>query len=326
MPQSGPQIDTTTPTLTSVVDSPATGDLGVGKSVTLTLNLNEAVTVSGGTPTLTLNDGGVATYSGGSGTNALTFTYTVGAADVNVASLAASSVNLNGATIANGAGTTASLSLSGVSQSGPQIGATTPTLVASGRTVTLLGGSTETIIGSNDTIQALGSGDTIAVVGSGDTVNARAGDTITIGGNGQTGSIDTLSGSSETVILQANSNLNVLGSTDAITVGANSNLSVTGHGDTVILGSGDNLWFSSATTSEVVVGKGVGATIESFVPGAHDIIDLINGAGGYSTTAAVMSALTSDGAGGSFLALGANTLHIMHVAPSALTAQNFKIG
>ena len=36
------------------------------------------MTVAGGTPTLTLNDGGTATYSGGSGTNALTFSYTVG--------------------------------------------------------------------------------------------------------------------------------------------------------------------------------------------------------------------------------------------------------
>ena len=36
------------------------------------------MTVAGGTPTLTLNDGGTATYIGGSGTNALTFSYTVG--------------------------------------------------------------------------------------------------------------------------------------------------------------------------------------------------------------------------------------------------------
>ena len=77
--QSGPQIDTTTPTITSLDESPASGDLNAGKTVTLTLNLNEAVTVAGGTPTLTLNDGGTATYTGGSGTNALTFSYTVGA-------------------------------------------------------------------------------------------------------------------------------------------------------------------------------------------------------------------------------------------------------
>ncbi len=77
--QTGPQIDTTTPAITSLVESPASGDLNAGKTVTLTLNLSEAVTVAGGTPTLTLNDGGTATYTGGSGTNALTFSYTVAA-------------------------------------------------------------------------------------------------------------------------------------------------------------------------------------------------------------------------------------------------------
>ena len=77
------QIDTTTPSVSSVVTSgtgitAGAGDLGVGSVVTLTVNLSEAVTVAGGTPTLTLNDGGTATYTGGSGTNALTFSYTVG--------------------------------------------------------------------------------------------------------------------------------------------------------------------------------------------------------------------------------------------------------
>ena len=62
------QIDTTAPTVTSVVASgtgitAGSGDLGVGSVVTLTLNLSSAVTVAGGTPTLTLNDGGTATYT-----------------------------------------------------------------------------------------------------------------------------------------------------------------------------------------------------------------------------------------------------------------------
>src|SRR5258706_16124753 len=81
--QAGPQIDTTTPTVASLVASgtgitAGAGDLGAGKVVTLTLNLNEAVKVAGGTPTLTLNDGGTATYTGGNGTKALTLSYTVG--------------------------------------------------------------------------------------------------------------------------------------------------------------------------------------------------------------------------------------------------------
>ena len=86
--------------------------------------MSEAVTVntSGGTPTLTLNDGGVATYTGGSGTNALTFSYTV-AAGQNTSSLAATAVNLNGATVINANGN-ANLSFAGLTQNGPQVDGT----------------------------------------------------------------------------------------------------------------------------------------------------------------------------------------------------------
>ena len=125
--QSGPQIDTITPTITSLAESPSSGDLNAGKTVTFTLNLNEAVTVAGGTPTLTLNDGGTAAYSGGSGTNALTFSYTIGAGQ-DTAALAATAVNLNSATVTDGVGNAANLSLSGLTQSGPQIDALTPTV------------------------------------------------------------------------------------------------------------------------------------------------------------------------------------------------------
>ena len=121
------QIDTSAPTISSLTESPASGDLNAGKTVTLTLNLSEAVTVAGGTPTLTLNDGGIATYTGGSGTNALTFSYTVGAGQ-NTSALAATAVNLNSATVTDGAGNAANLSLTGLTQSGPQIDTTTPTV------------------------------------------------------------------------------------------------------------------------------------------------------------------------------------------------------
>jgi hypothetical protein len=137
---SGLAVDPPTgPTVSSVVESPSTGDLNAGKTVTLTLNLGAAVTVAGGTPTLTLNDGGTATYTGGSGSSALTFSYTVGSSDTNVASLAATAVNLNGATIKDGSGNPASLSLSGITQAGPQIDTTTPSVssvVASGTGIT----------------------------------------------------------------------------------------------------------------------------------------------------------------------------------------------
>ena len=68
--------------------------------------------MAGGTPTLTLNDGGTATYSGGSGTSALTFSYTVGAGQ-NTSDLTVTAVNLNAATITDGAGNAANLSPAG---------------------------------------------------------------------------------------------------------------------------------------------------------------------------------------------------------------------
>ena len=117
--------DLTPPTISSLIESPSSGDLNAGKTVTFTLNFNEAVTVAGGTPTLTLNDGGIATYTGGSGSNALTFSYTI-AAGQNIANLAATAVNLNSATVKDGAGNAANLSLSGLTQSGPQIDTTPP--------------------------------------------------------------------------------------------------------------------------------------------------------------------------------------------------------
>ncbi len=134
------QIDTTTPTVASVVASgtgitAGAGDLTTSKVVTLTLNLSEAVTVAGGTPTLTLNDGGTATYTGGTGTNALTFSYTIGAGQ-NTADLAVTAVNLGTATVTDGAGNAANLAGAVTNPSGTlQIDTTAPTvasLVASG--------------------------------------------------------------------------------------------------------------------------------------------------------------------------------------------------
>ena len=138
------QIDTTAPTVASVAASgtgitAGSGDLGAGSVVTLTVNLSEAVTVAGGTPTLTLNDGGTATYTGGSGTNALTFSYTVGAGQ-NTADLAVTAVNLNGATVKDGAGNAANLTGAVTNPSGTlQIDTTAPTVasvVASGTGIT----------------------------------------------------------------------------------------------------------------------------------------------------------------------------------------------
>jgi hypothetical protein len=101
-------IDTTAPTVSTVIASPATADFDVGQVITLTLSMSEAVTVAGGAPTLLLNDGGTARYASGSGTSALTFAYTV-AAGQNIADLMVTGSALNGATILDGAGNAVNL-------------------------------------------------------------------------------------------------------------------------------------------------------------------------------------------------------------------------
>jgi uncharacterized repeat protein (TIGR03803 family) len=107
-------------TLTSVTEQPATGKLFLGDTMTVTLGFAGDVTVTGA-PELILNDGGTATYDGGSGSSALTFSYTVVAGNTPVASLAVSSVNLNGGTIDDSAGDSVDLSLGGLTQNGPAI-------------------------------------------------------------------------------------------------------------------------------------------------------------------------------------------------------------
>ena len=119
----------TTPVINAIAETPSSGYLNAGKTVTYTLTMNEAVTVNtaGGSPTLALNDGGTATYVGGSGTNALTFSYTV-LAGQNTPDLMVSAVNLNGATVKDSAGNATNLSLTGIAQGSPTIDTTPPTL------------------------------------------------------------------------------------------------------------------------------------------------------------------------------------------------------
>ena len=65
----------------------------------MTLNLSEAVTVAGGTPTLTLNDGGTATLHRRLRQQGANLHATPWRSVQNTARLAATAVNLNGATI-----------------------------------------------------------------------------------------------------------------------------------------------------------------------------------------------------------------------------------
>jgi hypothetical protein len=91
--------------VTNVTASPSTGEVSSGQKVTLTLVMNEAVTVNttGGSPTLSLSDSATATYDANASSPSaatLVFDYTVGATD-ETANLQVAQVNLNGATISD---------------------------------------------------------------------------------------------------------------------------------------------------------------------------------------------------------------------------------
>jgi beta-glucanase (GH16 family)/Ca2+-binding RTX toxin-like protein len=129
-----PMTVSTGPGVSGITIAPASGDLTVGATVTLTVTFSAAVTVAGGVPSLALNDGGSASYGSGSGTNALEFSYTVTAGQ-NVANLGLASSNafaLNGATIRDSAGDDAELAAAnGYSFPGTlQIDTTAPTIAS----------------------------------------------------------------------------------------------------------------------------------------------------------------------------------------------------
>lgn len=117
------------PAVTQATASPGSGVEHVGSTVALTLDFNEAVTVSG-KPTLTLNDGSTATYVSGSGTKALIFDTTVASTNTATSALAVTAANLpSGTSIKDASGVAANLSGAVTTFSGVQIdpaAATTP--------------------------------------------------------------------------------------------------------------------------------------------------------------------------------------------------------
>lgn len=98
-------------TVMSVTASPANDTLQAGDTVTFTLAMSGAVTVSGGTPTLMLNDGGVAVYDAAAtaalgDSTMMVFSYKVAATDSPAEGLSFVRGNYNGASIVDATGQT----------------------------------------------------------------------------------------------------------------------------------------------------------------------------------------------------------------------------
>ncbi|MBR1277074.1 S-layer family protein [Bradyrhizobium sp. AUGA SZCCT0283] len=107
------QIDTIAPHLNNIAASPGSGVALPGSVVHFTLNFDEAVHVTGGTPTLTLNDGASAVYNAAATAllgdpSKLVFDYTVATGDATEA-LAITGFNAQGAVVDDFAGNHANL-------------------------------------------------------------------------------------------------------------------------------------------------------------------------------------------------------------------------
>ncbi len=108
-------IDGVVPAVSSVTSSTANGLYRAGDVISVQVNFSEAVTVTG-TPQLTLETGATdrtINYASGSGTSALTFNYTVqsGETSADLDYVSSAALALNGGTIKDAAGNTATLTL-----------------------------------------------------------------------------------------------------------------------------------------------------------------------------------------------------------------------
>lgn len=102
--------DTLAPSIDSVV-APGAGNYVLNDNLDFTVNFDEAVTVSGTRIAITLATGTVyANYNSGTGTTAIGYRYTAGASDHDSDGIAISSpIDLNGGTITDAAGNSATL-------------------------------------------------------------------------------------------------------------------------------------------------------------------------------------------------------------------------
>lgn len=250
------------PIVTAISAVPAWADLGKGAIATITLTLNEAVTVTG-TPKLSLNDGGIAAYSSGSGTSTLTFRYKV-AAGQNTTKLAVTGVTLpSGASVMGAAGNAADFS-------GATGGLNGRLVVDTSRTRTTIAN------------------------GTGQTVNAGTGNDVV-----------NLGGGNATLVFNGSNNIAFLG----------------GSGNAVNATINDK----SQGLTVYVLNGGVDK-ISGLATDTTAVIDLLGGVGGYTSASQMLSAITSDNAGGALLPLGnGQSIDIIGVAPTSLRAANFAV-
>jgi hypothetical protein len=133
----------------------------------------------------------------------------------------------------------------------------------------------------------------------------------------------------------AGSQINLGGGLDVVHGGTDDTISLNktaltlyGTDETVLLGGSSASVTDLSTGIDVKIGPTAGADILShFGSDPSGVVELLGGIGHFTSTAGVLSALKSDGHGGTLLSFGSQgSLDFAGVAPSQLHASNFEIG
>jgi len=191
------------------------------------------------------------------------------------------------------------------------------------------GNETITLGNGNDTVATSGYSNIITVGSGNDVITAGSGsDTVIVGSGNDTVN---LAGWSNTVMMGAGADVvNGGQGGDLITLsGGSATLNLSGASEHVALKGGENAkMFDLGSNLRVDIRSSSGSdVISGFAKDTSGWIDLLNGAGGYSSVSQVMSALHSDGNGGTLLALGpSGSIDFAGVNPSQMHASNFGVG
>ena len=277
--------------------------------------------------------------SGGDGAN--TITGSAGNLSVNLG-------NGNNTVTAGGYNNTITLG-NGIDVVNGGAGNATITLGSGKDTVTIGGYNNSVVAGNGNDVVTGGLGNGMIRLGNGnDAVNTSGySNQITVGSGVNT--ITVLNGGLSTIIAGAGTDVISLSGYNNIVTLNGSNARVSGGlgNDLVTVNGGnDQLTFAGWNDHAILNGIGIynitdngGAlrmdigsstqtdTFSNLGADASWMIDLLNGAGNYGSVAAVMTALRSDGHGGTLIALGATgSIDLVGVATNQIHASNFRIG
>jgi len=137
----------------------------------------------------------------------------------------------------------------------------------------------------------------------------------------------TLNGSKNVVALGSGTDTVHGGTGDTISIAGDTRLAIHGTNEMVFVGGGNVAIDDLSTGLKLSIGPTIGhAIISGFASDPNSVVDLTGGLGGFTDAAMVLSALKSDGRGGTLLSFGkGHFLDLIGVTPEQLHAANFQI-